>query len=144
MNITVEELEAHCQAIAEMRDEIEKDKATLATKTEALEEMEYKAIGMLKELNKSSYKSNHGMIIRTEKWRVNLPKTPEDKAAFFDYLREKGLFDQMITVNANTLNSYWKQEFENVKENAPEEALTFAIPGISEPKLHETLSFRRN
>lgn len=144
MSITVEELEAHCKSIADLRNEIDADKAALSKKSEQLEEMELKAIAMLKDLNKTSYKSNHGQIIRTEKWRVNLPQSDEDRAAFFQYLKDKGLFDKMISVNANTLNSFWKQEFENVKENAPEEALTFSIPGIGEPKLHETLSFRRS
>ena len=75
---------------------------------------------------------------------MNLPATPEDKENFFSYLKEKGLFESLITVNSNTLNSFYMREWETVKEHGdPEEAMNFKIPGIQEPKLHEVISFRK-
>lgn len=141
---TIKDLEEKCQKLANLREEIETDKRALSVKNEMLENLEGNLMAELKEIGKSSYKSEYGTVMRTEKWRVNLPKTPEEKVAFFNYLKEKGHFDDLITVNSQTLNSYFTQEWEAVKKgDNPEEAIGFTLPGLEQPKLFETLAFRR-
>lgn len=141
--ISVQSVEFLIKDIAEKRKDVEALKKTYSDANAELEELERKAIGMLKALGKSSFKGELGTITRVEKWRVNLPATDQDRENFFAYLRERGLFEKMITVNSNSLNSFYMQEWEQVKESDPMEALNFRIPGISEPKAHETLSFRK-
>jgi hypothetical protein len=142
--VTVQQLEELCKQMRELDDEIEKDKEALSEKNKKYTQLEAQAAQWLKELGKGSYKSNFGTVIRQEKWRVNLPQTPEDRDAFFGWLKERGLFEHMITVNSNTLNSLYMKEWEVAKESPdPVDALTFSIPGIPEPKLHETVSLRR-
>lgn len=141
--IKVQDLEALAEKLSKMRADIELDKAMLSEKNEALEKVEGELMAALKELGKTSYKSNFGTISVVQKWRVNLPNTPEDKEALLTYLREKDL-ESMLTVNSNTLNSYYMQEWETVKASGdPEAAMNFSIPGIKEPKLNEIISFRK-
>lgn len=141
--ITVDAIEGMAKSLKELREEIDADKAILSEKNAALDELENKIVLTLKELGKTSYRSEYGTVSRNEKWRVNLPATPEDRAEFFEYLKNKGLFENMITVNSNTLNSYYMKEWEQAKGGDPEEALNFKVPGIGEPKLYEALSFRK-
>lgn len=141
--VTVQTLEDLAEQIAVLREEIAVDKASLSEKNELLEETEQNFLNHLKELGKTSYKSNFGTISKVEKWRVNLPDSPEAKEELQAYLIEKGL-KSMLTVNSNTLNSYYMQEWEIVKESGdPEAAMNFSIPGLKEPKLYETISFRK-
>lgn len=143
-DVTVQQLEELCQKMRALDDEIEKDEKALSEKNKEYKKLEAQATQWLKELDKTSYKSNHGTVMRVEKWRVNLPQTPEAREEFFNWLKERGLFDQMISVNSNTLNSLYMKEWEVAKESPdPTDALTFSIPGIPEPKLHETVSLRR-
>jgi len=141
--VTVQTLEDLAEQIAVLREEIAVDKAALSEKNELLEETEQNFLNHLKELGKTSYKSNVGTISKVEKWRVNLPDSPEAKEELQAYLIERGL-KSMLTVNSNTLNSYYMQEWEIVKESGdPEAAMNFSIPGLKEPKLYETISFRK-
>jgi len=141
--VTVQDLETLAEQMAAMREDIEIDKKALSEKNALLEEIENKFLTHLKELGKTSYKSNFGTVSKVEKWRVNLPDSPEAKEQLFAYLMEKGL-KSMLTVNSNTLNSYYMQEWEQVKASGDAEAaMNFTVPGIKEPKLHETISFRK-
>jgi hypothetical protein len=141
--VTVEEVENLCKSIAEKRLIIDEEKSKLTEKNKELDELEAKAVRYLEDLGKKSYKSEHGTVSITEKWRVNLPQTDEDKMAFFEYLRQKGLFEKYATVNSNSLNSYFIAEWEAIKQSDPEAALNFRLPGICEPKLHKDISFRK-
>ena len=141
--VTVQGLEDLAEQMAILRAEIDTDKEALSEKNGLLEEIEQKFLAHLKDLGKSSYKSNFGTISRTEKWRVNLPDSDEAKQQLIGYLREKGL-ESMLTVNSNTLNSYFNREWDAVKENGdPEEAMNFTLPGLKEAKMYESISFRK-
>lgn len=141
--ITVDEIESLIKSMADKRIEVENLKRPYSLANEELEKIEQQVVYALKEVGKDSYKSEYGTVTRVSQWRFNLPKTPEEKAAYFQFLREKGIFDAMATVNANTHNSFCKAEWEAAKERDPMEALNFRIPGIDEAKVYETLSFRK-
>jgi hypothetical protein len=141
--VTVSDMEALVKSLADKRLEVETLKKPYSQACEELEAIEQKIVGTLEELGKDNYKSEFGTITRVNQWRFNLPKSPEDKAAYFEFLRQKGIFEQMATVNANTHNSFCKEEWEAAKQRDPMEALNFRIPGIEEAKLYRTLSFRK-
>lgn len=142
-DITISEVEALVKSMADKRIEVENLKRPYSQACTELEEIEQKVVGTLKELGKDNYKSEYGTVTRVNQWRFNLPKTPEDKAAYFEFLKGKGVFEGMATVNANTHNSFCKEEWNAAKERDPIEALNFRIPGIEEAKVYETLSFRK-
>lgn len=141
---TVKGLEELAQKIKEKRAEKEEKAKILSAVNEELDQLEQLAVRTLKELGKSSYGAEAGTITKVVKWRVNLPNTEEAKTAFFSYLKERGLFEKLATVNSNTLNSFFMEEWEAAKDpNDPMAALDFRLPGISEPSSYETLSFRK-
>ena len=65
----------------------------------------------------------------------SLPKG-EDKKKFLDFLKQKGVYETMVTVNSQTLNRFCKEMFENDP--------MLEIPGIREPFIKETLASRKS
>lgn len=142
--VTVDQVESLAKQIADKRKEKEEKQKILSTCNEELDELEQLAVRTLTELGKNSYKSEFGTLTKTVRWSVTLPKTEEDRAAFFAYLKEKGIFEKLVSVPSPTLNSYYMQEWEASKDPSdPMAALDFKIPGIGEPKSYEALSFRK-
>ncbi len=141
---TIEDLERLSREIRDMREKVAELKKPYTDMQDELDAKEALAIGILKELGKKSYQGEAGTITRVESYRVNLPNSPEDKAAFRAFLEERGDFDRLLTYNSNTVNSYYMQEWENAKQSDdPTDALNFKIPGIQEPKIRETIQFRK-
>jgi DNA repair ATPase RecN len=60
---------------------------------------------------------------------VSNPQTEEDKAAFYNYLKNEGLFEDMVSVHHQRLNSYYKSKLEEAIEKGEQ----LNIPGL-EPK----------
>lgn len=144
-NPTVEDLDNLVAQYRAIDDCIEEQEAQTKVMREQKDKIAAQLMGILKHLGRSSYKCEAGTFTRVEKYRVTIPKTEEEKQAFFKWLEENGKFMQYATVNSNSLNSLYTEEWEAVKESGdPEAALNFRIPGVSEPKLTEHVSFRRN
>lgn len=142
--VTIDDLEALGKEIEKKREEVKAKKKIYSEANEELELLEQRVLGVLKEAGKKSYTTEVGRITRVEQFRVSLPKGPEEWEKFFAYAKEKGVYEELITVNSNTLNSFYMQEWDNVKKNGlPEDALSFSIPGIEEPKVRETISFTK-
>lgn len=74
-------------------------------------------------------------------YSAKTPKTPEDKQAFFGWLKEQGLFDSMITVNSQTLNSLYNR----LRNDAIKKGDNFfTIDGITEIDSYKKLSVRQS
>ena len=141
--ITVEEVESLVKQLADQRVLVDELKRPYSEANAKLEELEQKIANTLREMQKDSYKSEYGTVSRRLEWRFNLPTSPEDREKYFQFLKDKGVFEQMITVNANTHSSFCKAEWEAAKERDPEGSLNFQIPGVPEAKQREILSFRK-
>ncbi len=127
--------------IADLRI-LEAEKASDKKKvTEELEIAEKEMISMLTEANLPSFKSEYGNVFISHRLSVKTPKTPEDRAVFFNYLRLEGVFDSMITVNSATLNSFYKAQIEEAKARGEDD---FEIPGLTEVTVEQNLAFRRS
>lgn len=138
--VTVNELEELCAEIAKQRDVLDVIDAQKKEENKKLIEFENKLLEMFRSLGKSSYPSKVGTLSVTHRMSVKLPANPEDKKAFFTYLKDRGLFEDMVGVHSATLNSFYKAEFEAAKDRG--EGLDFALPGINTPTINETVSFR--
>lgn len=141
--VTVEQVEELARQIKEKRKEKEEKAEILSQCNSELDELEQLAVRMLKEIGKSSYKGEHGTLTKVVKWQVKQPETEADREQFFGWLKEKGIYDQVISVNSQKLLSIYTQEWDAVKASDPLEALNFKIPGIKEATSYETLSFRK-
>lgn len=143
--VTVEDLEKIGQELKAKREEVKKKKDIYSAAQTELDRLENNATAMLKTAGKKTYISEFGRLTRVEQFRVKLPQSPEDWNKFLEYAKERGVYDELITVNSNELNSFYMQEWDNVKKNgSPEDALSFSIPGIEEPKVRETISFTKS
>lgn len=97
-------------------------------------------LDMLIKCNKSSYKVDGvGTVSAVDRFYVQTPKEIKDKKDFFNWLQYKYGDDGLhsyLTVNYATLNSLWKNEFENSSCQA-----TFKIPGIGSPVTEKEIRF---
>jgi hypothetical protein len=67
------------------------------------------------------------MLLRTVRSSVTVPKG-DDKLYFFEYLRNRGIFDELVTVNSNSLNAWFNAEQEAALRNGQVE---FQVPGLT-------------
>jgi hypothetical protein len=138
--ISVEDMKAQVARIRELRETESKVNEMKKEVSSLLEIEEGKMLSMLEQSGLPNFKCDFGSVGVTHRLSVKTPKTPEDRAAFFSFLKQLGLFDSMITVNSQTLNSFYKDQFEQAKAQGKDD---FKIPGINEETMTAILSFRK-
>ena len=136
--MSVKQLEQLIGQCYSERDEIQVLETQLKEKEKLHSNTKQRILSVFQEFNKSNYSSHRGMLIRQRRFSVTMPKDPKKKAAFFEYLKEKDSFDGLITVNAQSLNSFYKAEMDVAAKSGE----AFEIPGLDAPKYFETLSIR--
>lgn len=110
------------------REATDKIKAEYQAENKKLEELEAKLLNALEEHKLKSFKSEYGDVGVRERRSVKIPQG-DNRSLFFEYLKEKGEFDALITVNSQTLNGWYNEEQEKAK-NAGE---LFYVPGLEIP-----------
>lgn len=138
--LTVKELEDLCSLCFLKKEEIQQLEAQVSEIKSELEGLNEKVITYLTDLDKTNYDSAVGKISIKNIFSVSLPKTPEAKKEFFDYLKTKGIFEDLISVHSKTLNAFYKTELEIANQ---ENKIDFKIPGLDEPFHKQSLSFKR-
>lgn len=133
----LEKLAAKCYALREEKAEIKK----ASTKKEAELKDHQIAMGVLMDkLEIDSYRSKSGTISKREEANYRLPQDDSSRKAFFAYLKEREVFDTMITVNSKTLQSFVKQEVALKELDGEFDSLP---PGIEETQYHTVYSMRK-
>ena len=117
---------------------IKADKDALTERNKKFSEMKRKALDYLEDHKLKNFDTGVGKIITVTRDNVAI----EDRGLFFAYLKEKGLFDDMITINSTTLNSFYKDEKIKAKENEDISFLDGGIPGIKEKSSITDISIR--
>jgi hypothetical protein len=138
--ITVQELESRAKAIAELRSTIDMKNAELKEMNAAITELETSFIAALEEAGKTSYDSEFGRLTCVSRETYKTPKTLEEKEALFNWLKEKGIFMETVSVVSQTLNALAKREKEASEERGE---VFFQIPGLTEKTVSQYLSFRK-
>ncbi len=145
--ITIQEVKSAIKRL----DELDADLDVHAKATKILNEektaLKAHITGMLKEMNEKTFKSEFGTVTKVTDFSVKMPQG-EDKEKFFNYLKERGAFESLVSVNYQTLNSYYKEQKELAVAAAKANgdamaALNFSLPGIGEPKSFETIRFTK-
>lgn len=142
MPVTVADLDNLIKQISDKRQAIEDQDAITAQLNKELFSLKETAVSHLKELGRDDYKCPFGAIVLKNRWSVNLPKSEEDRAALFSWMKEKGIYDAYVTVNSNSLKSLFLKEREIALESG--DAVGFSLPGCGEAKLFEDLSFNKS
>ncbi len=134
-------------------DDLSKEICELELKKEALEEKvtglnkeinqkKFRCLNYLKEIDRKEYKSPFGEFTTKEEWRVKLPETLNDKNILRKHLEERGVFDDYWSIHSGSLNSLYKQDWEQAKNEG--RGMEFNMPGVPPPVKDERASFKPN
>ena len=131
------DLQKLCVEMVELRKA--KDDLAEQTKTvnKKLAGMMGQAVEHLEEHGLRRFDFGAGKISVTEKRSVKVL----DKFKLFDWLRSKDIFESIVSVNSQTINKIYKDEFEAAQENGDIDFLSQGIPGLSEPTTFQTIRF---
>lgn len=103
------------ELVALLRSEYDKHKemkAETAEQWHKVEALELQLRQRLEEMDTIQYqKVSKDLKVKFKiEARAKIPKTPEDKEAFMQWLRDKDIYDLYVTVNSQSINSLVKQE----------------------------------
>lgn len=124
--MTIKDLELLCECAFKLKTDIDELEERIEALKKPLEEYKKKIEVTLQTFGKDSWDSPFGKIEVRTKSSVKIPRDEESKKALFKWLEEKGIYDQVVSVNSMTLNSLYNNE----KENAFLEGREVVIPGI--------------
>ena len=126
----------HLLKLREDKQEL-KQKATELQNKIDIEEREI--INILDALEMSKYTHPLATISITEKTSVKVPKDEENRKLFFDWLKDEGVFENVITVHSSTLNSMYKERLEQAMSKGEADV---EIPGLKDISSYQRLSIR--
>ena len=139
-DVTLKQLEDAAEELRKLKEEKDKLEAQVDEINAKTASIHNKLVEWMEEFDKTSYKSKWGTIICATKMSVKTPKDPDSKAQFFAYLDQKGIKDDILTINSKTLNSMYNAEMEAARERGETE---FSMPGIEAPTVYKQISLRK-
>lgn len=142
--VTLQEFEKLCENLFERRQQAEEVDQKAKEEWAAVALLEKRVLGILTHYKKDKHHvANRGTVSIMRRVSVRVPKTQEEKDAFFSYLRKKdeALYWDYLSVNSQKLNSYYKQEEEIAREEG--RSFDFKIPGVGAPTVQEIVSIRK-
>lgn len=128
------------EELYEARAEQDKRRDALAQQSEIVDELERRIINMLEAAEMDRLDGNNCYVLLGERTSVKTPKGNAERALFFDYLRERGVYEELRTVNSQSLNAFYKSELELALDRGE---VDFSIPGITEVLVVPKLSLRK-
>lgn len=138
--VSVDEVDALCVKIIDARAECDRIKELGKDADFVLEDLDRQLLKYLERLNRKSWDSPLGKFSSRLVSSVRVPKG-DLREEFFNYLKQTGEFDTLITVNSQTLNGWYKREQARAEE---EGRLTeFKIPGIEESETKAVIAFKK-
>lgn len=132
--IPLSDLDAAVNEMAELSAQIDAYEEQIKGLNAQKAALQLKVIAALDATERKSYSTARARVTKVSRFQVSMPKDPESRAKFFDYLRERGVFENLVSVNYQTLNSFYKEQFEQAKDSGD---IDFAIPGIGEARAFE-------
>lgn len=143
--------------MAEMDDLIKKStvaweryeakKAEASELNKEAEAIDAKIMQALKDAGKKKYHvTGIGTMMRIEKLTVKVPAGLDQRRDFFNFLKKKGneFFLSMVTVNSNTLNSWYNREADEAAAHRDKNSPAFSVPGIEQPTVRESLRLMKD
>jgi hypothetical protein len=126
-----------CDEAFELRESMDELKLQMKELNEELNRKQERIMAHLEQVGKVKHAGRKGSISMTVQSYPSMPKETAKKQVFFAWLKSKGLYESMITVNSNTLRGFYKAEKE-ASDNDPD----FSIPGL-EPFERVGLTYRK-
>jgi len=138
--VTIKELKNLCEKYREVRAKKAELEAQVKEVNKEKASIEAKMVEYLTENEMRNFSGEFGQIILTKRVSVRQPANPEDKEAFYNWLKEKGDFERLISVNSRTLTKYVRDEIDIKKS---EGQYGFVPPGLKEPETTQTVTFKK-
>ena len=138
--VTVAELSNACEQMYTLKAEIKDLEELIKAKQEIYSDIERRVLATFEANNLSNFECASGKVIRSNRVTVKQPATPEAKAEFFAYLKGKGIFEEMVSVNSKTLSAYVKREIEQAELDGK---MGFVPPGLEAPARFEYVALRK-
>lgn len=132
-------LRKKCDELLRLLEEKAAADATAKEKGSAYEAYRREMGAMLQAAGIDRFEYGGRIIYLRTRTSVKVPSSTEDREAFFNYLKEKGIFEQMITVHSTKLNSFYQSEWDQAVENGE---LSFSMPGIDDHTERFTLEIK--
>jgi len=121
--ITLEELKGLCLEMFKQKAEVARVKEIKTNEEKKLKAMQDNILHHLEGHDLKTFDTGFGKVTRKNSPYAKIV----DKDALTTYLKERGIFEDMITYNATKMNSFYKEEMEKAKE---EMNLDFKIDGM--------------
>lgn len=141
--VSVKDLDSAVGVVRELKNKHQESKAISDAHYAALKEAEDKLVSLLQYAGKTTYIAEGlGRATLKKNLSVKVPKTPEQKKVFFDWVKEhmgEDAYYAYMTVNSQSLNSMYKTQAEEYGNRG--EILN--IDGLEDPTEYTTLSFTK-
>ena len=139
--VSVSELQGMVKTLFEKRAEYEELEKLSKEKSAEVESLKIKVLSIMETHNMTKFPVDGvGTVYTQNKYQVSFPKEPDKAAQLRQYLVDNELA-QMLTVNHQTLNSFYKSKVEEVLANGG--SPTDVLPGVGEPQVHVTVAMRK-
>lgn len=136
---TAKEIDQLITALHEKRSEKNRHQIVEKQINSDLAKLEVQIMDALVKSGLKKFSGTKGDVNLIHDSTVKVPKDPEQKGKLFDYMKERNVFEELITVNHQTLNAFYKTE----------EALAVArgdigwsLPGVEQGANRESLRFK--
>ncbi len=144
-HVTTEELDEAVRLIRKCTEDYEAKSAIAKDAHFQLEHAKKTLTDLLVKAGKSKYDAEGiGKVAMVNRLSVKFPKDLNDRKSLMEWLRGK-MGDEGVltyfTINSQTLNSLYKEQFEHAKLHG--DAATLTIPGLDEPTAALSVRFNR-
>ena len=134
---SIETLQKLCFECKDIDIELKKLKDKSAELNDEKTQLRKQILEHLEEHDLKRFDFGDGKVTIAEKTSVKM----RDKFKFFDWLREKGIFEDIVSVNAMTLNKIYREEKEKAIDEGDASFIIEGLPGLSEPQTFRDLRF---
>jgi hypothetical protein len=121
--ITVEDLTELCKTMFIQKELVAKLKAEKTVQEKILSSFQDEIIEHLEVSELKTFDTGFGKVSRSNNPYAKIV----DKGALTVFLKERGIFEDLVTFNAATMNSFYKEEMEKAKK---EMNLDFKVDGM--------------
>lgn len=138
--VTLKGLTALCDKLIHEREVKKKLEEGMKEVQEVISSLEMQILNIMKENALPNFKGAFGTISIKNNKSVTQPESLEEKLKLFEYLREQGIFEEMVAVNSKTLSSWASKEIE-AKEKLG--VFGWVPPGLKPATEYQSLSVRK-
>jgi len=134
VEVTASQLHDCYEEVCALRVKHEAAKKAASDIYEDLNCVKQKMIYLLREGEFDEFKGRDGNKVKIKiKKSAKMPLDWGAREELFEYLKEKGDFDGLISIHAAKFNSYYNQELEQAISKDPEAAMMWSMPGVEPP-----------